>query len=498
MSLDLSRLPHALVRNALRLADSEDGVVPEDPDHYDVGSIKSPTKRVGVHRGMDGDGWRCTDCTDKGSDDPCGHILAVMLKTGEVERAIGSRVWQKGDDGRNWRAEEEAWRLVPTMLPKLAADLVREGLVAFQPERGTAASEQGAQRVEARGGRPRKPLYPQAYQALMRVAFRESLRSSQGSMRRHDHQEHNPWGPCGRSTITRFLADPETTTLLEKLLALSTWPARAYESIFHADATGLTEERFTQYFDEKRVRELRALARKGQKKKRDGSPITKQDMERRVHAWNYAEFLWTYRYTLIAAAYTQRQSFGEPEWLLPLLHRARMVFDVRVVGGDKAYVAHYLYEYAALTGLDVQVILKENASETSDAPQGYKQAVRESKRDPKGYDAKVKRRSNAEAGNHALKSFLGDQIYSRNPVAQRNEILCMCIAYNLTRLIYMGVKEGVEIRFAEGARELAGMKWVSLEELHDTMTVARSKTRRLGAVPKHAALQSDPSNGTAA
>jgi hypothetical protein len=61
---------------------------------------------------------------------------------------------------------------------------------------------------------------------------------------------------------------------------------------------------------------------------------------------------------------------------------------------------------------------------------------------------------------------VGDQIYSKDARAQRNEILCMALAYNLTRLVYLEVERGVEVDFAEGARHLAAAKWESLETLH--------------------------------
>ncbi|MGI0148790.1 MAG: hypothetical protein ACREDF_04575 [Thermoplasmata archaeon] len=86
--------------------------------------------------------------------------------------------------------------------------------------------------------------------------------------------------------------------------------------------------------------------------------------------------------------------------------------------------------------------------------------------DPEGFAEKANRRNNAETGNHAFKAILGDQIYSKSAQAQRCEILCMCIAYNLTRLTLLEVKRGIEIDFQGGADLLAKTPWVSLAELH--------------------------------
>ncbi len=89
----------------------------------------------------------------------------------------------------------------------------------------------------------------------MRVAFRQSLYSSQDAMASLDNRAHNPYGPCGIVTVSRFLSDPATTTILEKLLVLTTWPAKPYETL--PDGTGLTEQLFSAYFDERYRRKKR-------------------------------------------------------------------------------------------------------------------------------------------------------------------------------------------------------------------------------------------------
>jgi hypothetical protein len=144
-------------------------------------------------------------------------------------------------------------------------------------------------------------------------------------------------------------------------------------------------------------------------------------------------------------------------------------------------VANYVFEYARAHGIEAQIKLKRNANPGSSSRENraYKRTVHAARIDPEGYAAKANRRSNAEAGNHAFKAFLGDQIYSRDPEAQVNEILCMCIAYNLARLVLLGLDQGVEVDFSEGATVLARASWTPLRVLHDTMTIQRSKTRRL-------------------
>jgi len=44
--------------------------------------------------------------------------------------------------------------------------------------------------------------------------------------------------------------------------------------------------------------------------------------------------------------------------------------------------------------------------------------------------------SNAESTFHSIKQKFGDNIKSKNQIAQENELLCKIIAYNITVLIH--------------------------------------------------------------
>ncbi|MDQ1446897.1 MAG: hypothetical protein QOI20_3361, partial [Acidimicrobiaceae bacterium] len=117
-----ARLPRGMVQNAMRILDHKDSepVKVIDAQHYEVVSLRTPSRRVGVHRR--GDVWRCKSDKRNTSDNPCSHILAVLISTGEIERPnTAASVWMKGQDGRRHDLEEEAWRRIPTRVPELLA-----------------------------------------------------------------------------------------------------------------------------------------------------------------------------------------------------------------------------------------------------------------------------------------------------------------------------------------------------------------------------------------
>ncbi|MCA1810704.1 MAG: hypothetical protein LC623_01680 [Halobacteriales archaeon] len=475
--------PRAMRSHALKILDNPEPVQVVDENHWDVVSLKTPSRRVRVYRRDDE--IRCK--SDKrikageavgghyNQDRPCAHIVAVMVTEGMIERPDTSgEVWTKGDDGRQQGVEAEAWRRVPVRVPELMAKLLHQGLPVIAPEPPQAS------------GRPRAPLFTLAYQSVMRCFERGGLYAAQGRMATPTHRQHTPRA-LSVAAISRFLAaktglearDPEARArvdpdeVLQKLLALSTWPARPYESVFHPDGTGLTEQRFSSYFDERYSKDVRKQKAKREARRKKGqdtasAPGARKAVKPRLHHWTYTEILWTYRYTLVAALYAQQGPFSEAQWAIPLMDRARLMLKPKEFGADKAYNAYYLDAYLAAHKIESQIKVKENANpgRSSARKKAYKRRVERAQLDPEGFAARADRRNNAETGNHAFKAIVGDQIYSKDARAQRNEILCMALAYNLTRLVYLEVERGIEVDFAEGARHLAAAKWERLEDLH--------------------------------
>jgi hypothetical protein len=60
-------------------------------------------------------------------------------------------------------------------------------------------------------------------------------------------------------------------------------------------------------------------------------------------------------------------------------------------------------------------------------------------------------RSNAESTFSAIKRKLGGAVRSKTSVAQKNEVLCKVLAYNLTVLVHAMHELGVEPEFWEAA-----------------------------------------------
>lgn len=115
-------------------------------------------------------------------------------------------------------------------------------------------------------------------------------------------------------------------------------------------------------------------------------------------------------------------------------------------------------QFAKEHGIEAQIKVRDTGfpSYSSHRKKYRKAHMIRARLDPEGHAARANRRNNAETGNHAFKAILGDQIYSKNAQAQRCEILCMSIAYNLTRLVLLEVERAVEADFDGGVQHLQG------------------------------------------
>ncbi len=136
-----------------------------------------------------------------------------------------------------------------------------------------------------------------------------------------------------------------------KLLLLTLWPVQPYETLIHPDGTGLTEQHFSAYFDERYAKDRQRQAQRREDRTKPDGP--------RKHHWTVTEILWTYRYTMIAAIHTSQQQFGEAPVLIPLLRKALTMLDVRELGGDKAYDANYIYQFAKQHGIEAQIKVRD-------------------------------------------------------------------------------------------------------------------------------------------
>jgi len=109
------------------------------------------------------------------------------------------------------------------------------------------------------------------------------------------------------------------------------------------------------------------------------------------------------------------------------------------VVADKGYLSKTNYQVASDFGLEAYIPFKSNSLNRSGhrgSPAAWRKAyyLFQAQRDE--FDRRYHRRSNVEAVFSALKRKFGENIRSKNSVAQVNEVLCKLIAYNLSVVVH--------------------------------------------------------------
>ncbi|MEA3191083.1 MAG: hypothetical protein QOD77_1665 [Thermoplasmata archaeon] len=468
---------------------------------YEVLGPKTGATRITVWKGHD-DLWHCDDDHHghANQDAPCIHLIVAFVRLQHI--AMPNTAATVHRKGRDRAAERRAWRRMAKRFPEVLQAILEAGVPAImatpkpEPE-PKDKPEPGAEpdAAKEKGGHPKRDLRAVVHQAVMRVQQRVSFEASSGL--------DNPWGACCASTLERFHADPDSARIMEMLVALSTWPLHDLERRLDPDGTGLSPQHFRAYYDE---RYRRSNGKKKPKKsKLDKLPpnavLSAVDLRRRAreaeaeakrlasllekprkHTWAFAEFLWGYESTAILSYHFQDSPFGEAPRFLALLERARFMLEVKEIGGDKAYDANYIFQYADYHGIEAHIKIRDTGIPTnSDHSKKYrKAAMLGSIMDPEGHEAKANLRNNAETGNAAFKARLGDEIYckgrrrdgKKDATALQVEVGCMVLAWNIQRLIHMEERHpptedrpGVVVDFTEGAERLRSRPWRSLSDM---------------------------------
>jgi hypothetical protein len=125
-------------------------------------------------------------------------------------------------------------------------------------------------------------------------------------------------------------------------------------------------------------------------------------------------------------------------------------FRPDMVVADKGYLSKANYQTATDLGLAAYIPFKSNSvnrAGTHGTPASWRKAFYLFQANRDEFERNYHRRSNVESVFSALKRKFGENIRSKNPVAQVNEVLCKLIAYNLTVVVHEMFENGIEPAF---------------------------------------------------
>lgn len=359
-------------------------------------------------------GWvcGCQDFAKRGL--PCKHILAVL----ELSRPSSPA----SPTPRRQYHQHPSYTMGQTSEMRLVNELLRD-LVSTVPE---------FPRSPGAGGRPALPLSESLYCTILKVYSGLSGRRACGVYENVHDRELLSQVP-NYMVASRALNRPETTAILYRLLSLSATPLAGLEDggAIAPDSTGVQTTSFGGWREEKH-REKR------------------QKMWLKVHA-----IVGTRTHVIIRAFVGGADSNDSP-FFIPLLRESLASgFRPSAVVADKGYLSKDNYRVASELGLDAFIPFKSNSvnrSGTHGSPPSWRKAFYLFQANRDEFERNYHRRSNVESVFSALKRKFGENIRSRTPTAQVNEVLCKLIAYNLTVVVHEMFENGIAPRFEGDGR----------------------------------------------
>lgn len=347
-------------------------------------------------------GWSCS-CPDfKDRARPCKHVYAVVLKD-RPDEAFVRIVPEPAEPNlrQDWPAFDRAQQAEFLYFEPIAWGLI-EDVPEPQPPR-------------CKPGRKPIPYRTELLHAATKVHLGISARRARGQMLRVVGSGNSllPTVPNYAQPSRVFNREGTTSTWLD-LLRRSAQPLRGIErdSTVAIDSSGFCVTCKASYCAETH----------------DNSP---RHQFVKCHA-----IVGVKSHIVIDARITDEHGGDSPQFV-PLLRGAiDSGFRPNRVTADKAYLARDSCNFAAEHGIEPVIPFRSNNTGRSQGSVAFRRMylLFELHRDE--FERRYHARSNVESVFSAIKSKMGERLFSKNPVARVNELLAKLLSYNISVLIH--------------------------------------------------------------
>lgn len=354
------------------------------------------------------DHWTC-NCPDYiktgHKTNPCKHILALRycIELGYITIENENKRILPVTYSQNWSAYNYAQSHEIELFDKLLYELI-----------------QSIDEPDQHMGRPRLKLKDQIFCSIMKVYSQLSSRRAEclyGQALERNQIVHYPHF----NVVSKTLNKPEITPLLYELVRQSAIPLAGIESSFAVDSTGFSCSTFGRYCEEKH----------GLKRSRNWL---------KVHISTG-----TVTNIVTDVIITDEYSADSPHFE-KLIDNTSKYFNIKHVSADAAYSSRRNIETVLKHGGEPFIMFKSNAT-GSRGSSCWKRAFHYFQLHHDEFLEYYHKRSNVETTFSAIKKKFGENIKSKNLIAQENEMLCKIIAYNITVLIHAMSELGINPNF---------------------------------------------------
>jgi transposase len=272
-------------------------------------------------------------------------------------------------------------------------------------------------------GRPRTSLRDELFCTIQKVYSQLSVRRSASFIDSALLKGQIGYKPHFNIS-SRVLNRSKITEILQDLLAKTAFPLRFIETGFATDSSGFRTSRFTQYAQQK-------------------YGVNKE------YNWIKAHITVGVRTNIITAMEIGEANSADIKQFMPLIERTRELgFNIEEAYADKAYLSRKNLSFIDSLGAVPYIPFKSNSTGKPMGSRIYRKMYAMFVYNREEFEKHYHARSNVETTFFSMKQKLGDALKSKNPTAQRNELLCKAIAYNILVLIQEMFELGIEPDFS--------------------------------------------------
>lgn len=339
----------------------------------------------------------------------CKHAFAVRYYLNIEKKGINGLETEKIPISykQAWSVYNQAQASEGKLFYDLLRDLVRD-LEDPESKKGT--------------GRPRLKFNDNIYLVIAKVYSQLSSRRANSLFGMVQEQSTIVQIPHF-NTISKVLNREDITPILQELIATTSAPLKSVESSFAVDSSGFRTRSFSPYVDDKY----------GLK---------------REHKWIKAHICVGTQTNIITALKITEGYGSDSKQFIQLAQTTKdNGFNIQEISADKAYGSRENLSYIDSIGGTAYIPFKSNSTAKPKGSRIWNKMYHYFNMNRDEFMLHYHKRSNVESTFASIKRKLGDTLKSKNDTAQKNELLCKIIAYNITVLIQEMYELGIKINF---------------------------------------------------
>ncbi|MBU0907855.1 MAG: transposase [Nanoarchaeota archaeon] len=348
----------------------------------------------------------CPDCSLR--QKKCKHIYAVEFyikkqidEEGKITTTKGVRVTYSQD----WKAYDTAQTNEKIIFMKLLKDLCG-----------------GVEQPAYEFGRPQLPIGDMIFASALKVYSTFSLRRFMSDLKIAKEMGLVET-TCTYANICYFMNREDLTQILKELIAISSTPLREVDIDFAVDSSGFSTSRFARWFD------------------------YKWGKERKNRIWIKAHLCSGVKTNIVTGVKITEGTENDSPQLAELVRKTAEIFNMNEVSGDKAYNGRENFKVIEEVGATPFIPFKKNVTGKRGGCAVWKKMYHYFLYKHDEFLEHYHKRSNAETTFHMIKTKFKDNLRSKTPTAQVNELLLKILCHNICVVIQEILELGIKGEF---------------------------------------------------